>query len=226
MITLSAKDKARLRGVHQDLQKVVLRAAVICPADLPFTVTEGLRSIEQQKLNVAKGVSKTMRSRHLTGHAVDVAPTIGGKASYAWPLYYRLEKVIKQAARDVGVTVEWGGDWKKFKDGPHWQLPWAKYPLAARGFLGTGYAPNEEDDYETHPEYTGETEDGAAVKSAAYAAMGASTGGGIAADPLMAVADGLSTQQYEITSGDILRIVIGLVIIGIGVWAAYKTAKG
>jgi peptidoglycan L-alanyl-D-glutamate endopeptidase CwlK len=36
--------------------------------------------------------------------------------------------VIKDAARLEAVTIEWGGDWKSFKDGPHWQLPWASYP--------------------------------------------------------------------------------------------------
>jgi len=28
----------------------------------------------------------------------------------------------------VKVPIEWGGDWKTFKDGPHFQLPHAKYP--------------------------------------------------------------------------------------------------
>ena len=28
----------------------------------------------------------------------------------------------------VGVPIEWGGDWRTFKDGPHFQLPWGKYP--------------------------------------------------------------------------------------------------
>ena len=37
-------------------------------------------------------------------------------------------KVVKQAAAELGIPIEWGGDWRTFKDGPHWQLPWAKYP--------------------------------------------------------------------------------------------------
>ena len=69
-----------------------------------------------------------MKSRHITGHAIDIAPVVGGVIRWDWPLYYKLADTMKQASKDVGVPVEWGGDWKSFKDGPHWQLPWKKYP--------------------------------------------------------------------------------------------------
>lgn len=121
--TLSEK---RLEDVHPDLVKVVRRA--IATTDLDFTVLEGLRTLARQKQLVAKGASRTMNSRHLTGHAVDLGVTVNGEVRWDWPLYHRLAKVVKQAAKDVGVTVEWGGDWHSFKDGPHWQLPFATYP--------------------------------------------------------------------------------------------------
>lgn len=119
------RSKMRLRGIHPDLRKVMDRAIEI--TDIDFTVLEGLRSRKRQEELVAKGASKTMRSRHLTGHAVDIAPLDGGKVSWAWPLYHKLAPVIKQAAKDVGVPIEWGGDWRSFKDGPHWQLPRKEY---------------------------------------------------------------------------------------------------
>jgi peptidoglycan L-alanyl-D-glutamate endopeptidase CwlK len=72
--------------------------------------------------------SQTLNSRHLTGHAVDVAPVYNGKISWDWPLYYVLADCIKTAAKLVDVPIEWGGDWKRAKDGPHWQLPWKEYP--------------------------------------------------------------------------------------------------
>jgi len=37
------------------------------------------------------------------------------------------------APRRLRVPIEWGGDWRSFKDGPHWQLPWAEYPITATG---------------------------------------------------------------------------------------------
>lgn len=116
----------RLEGIHPDLRRVMDRA--IATTDIDFTVLEGLRSLERQKKLVASGASKTMRSRHLTGHAVDIAPLIEGKVSWDWPLYHKLALVVKAAAAHEGVRIEWGGDWRSFKDGPHWQLPWRDYP--------------------------------------------------------------------------------------------------
>lgn len=123
---LSALSEKRLVGVHGNLVRVVRRALQI--SDLDFTVLEGLRSPERQKALVASGASKTLKSRHLTGHAVDLAPFVGGKVSWDWPLYYRLAESVKAAAEELEIPIEWGGDWKTFKDGPHWQLPWKDYP--------------------------------------------------------------------------------------------------
>lgn len=116
----------RLQQAHPDLQKVILRADDVYDGE--FIVTEVLRTVERQKELVAKGASKTMKSRHLTGHAVDLAVKIGSEVRWDWPLYAALGKAVKQAADDVGVFIEWGGDWKTFKDGPHFQLPWKHYP--------------------------------------------------------------------------------------------------
>ncbi|WP_264755624.1 M15 family metallopeptidase [Psychrobacter sp. Marseille-P5312] len=124
---LSDKSLARLNGLHPDLVKVVERAIEI--TDIDFSVGEGLRSITRQKELYAQGATKTMNSRHLTGHAVDLfALDEAGKVTWDWKYYRPLADAVKQAAVDVGVSLEWGGDWKSFKDGPHYQLPWAKYP--------------------------------------------------------------------------------------------------
>jgi peptidoglycan L-alanyl-D-glutamate endopeptidase CwlK len=130
-IVLSSKSLAKLELAHPDLVKVITRAAAL--SDMDFTILEVLRTVARQKELVAKGASKTMRSRHLPGvdgksRAIDIAPLDGGQVSWAWPLYHKLAPIIKQAALDVGVPIEWGGDWRTFKDGPHWQLPWKQYP--------------------------------------------------------------------------------------------------
>lgn len=116
----------RLEGIHPDLRRVMDRA--IATTDIDFTVLEGLRAMSRQRKLVASGASRTLRSRHLTGHAVDIAPLVDGRVSWDWPIYHRLAPTIKKAAQDVGVKIEWGGDWRSFKDGPHWQLPWRDYP--------------------------------------------------------------------------------------------------
>lgn len=128
---LSDKSLTKLAGAHPDLRKVIMRAAELSPLD--FTILEVVRTVARQKELVAKGASKTMRSRHIPSadgfsRAVDIAPMVGGKVSWDWPLYNKLAPIIKQAAKDVGVPIEWGGDWVRFRDGPHWQLPWGKYP--------------------------------------------------------------------------------------------------
>lgn len=129
MASLTSRDLSRLNGVHPDLVRVIKRAATMSP--IVFAVLEGLRTIDRQKELLAKGATTTMNSRHLTGHAVDIAPLVGTEIRWDWPLYYELAKVIKEAAKLEKVVVEWGGSWVKFKDGPHWQLPHNLYPAKA-----------------------------------------------------------------------------------------------
>lgn len=120
------RSEERLKGVHPDLVKVVRRALEISKVDL--AVLEGIRSFERQAQMVKSGASQTLNSRHLTGHAIDVAPVVGNQVRWDWPLYYPLAEAMKAAAAELNIPIEWGGDWRKFKDGPHWQLPWSKYP--------------------------------------------------------------------------------------------------
>lgn len=121
----SKRSRDRMEGVHPDIVAVMELALSRSPID--FTVIEGVRSEARQRELVRKGASKTMNSRHLTGHAIDVAPLDDGEVSWSWPLYHKLAPVIKRAADDLGVDLEWGGDWRTFKDGPHWQLAWNAY---------------------------------------------------------------------------------------------------
>lgn len=126
MFTLSQRSKDRLLGVHPDLVAVVNRAIEITKVD--FAVTEGLRTQARQKELFAKGASKTMNSRHLTGHAVDLAPIIDGVIRWDWPPFYDIADAMKQAAAERGVKIVWGGDWITFKDGPHFELDRKVYP--------------------------------------------------------------------------------------------------
>lgn len=131
---LTPSSLAKLKNVHPDLVRVVKR----CAADwrdktFQFIVTCGPRTLEEQKLLVRKGASKTMRSRHLVAkngysHAIDLAATLDGKARWDWPLYVKMAVAMKAAAKSENVPIEAGLDWKTFRDGPHYQLPWATYP--------------------------------------------------------------------------------------------------
>lgn len=126
--SLSSKSLGRLAGVHDDLVSVVERAIQITEVD--FAVTEGLRTKSRQKELFDAGATTTMNSRHLTGHAVDLGAWVTGGIRWDWPLYHKIAAAMKQAADELGVAIEWGGDWESFKDGPHFQLSWQAYPAA------------------------------------------------------------------------------------------------
>lgn len=138
-MNITPTSEKRLKGVHPDLVRVVRRMAKDwTDSELLWIVTCGVRTVAEQRVMIAKGASRTMRSRHIPAangysHAVDLAPTLNGVPKWDWPLFGKLAKAMKAAAKAEKVPVEWGGDWLTFKDGPHFQLPWAQYPGTTKG---------------------------------------------------------------------------------------------
>jgi peptidoglycan L-alanyl-D-glutamate endopeptidase CwlK len=123
------RSEKNLKGVHPDLVNIVRKARLLVDArtdGLSFIVTEGLRTLERQKQLLKAGATRTMNSRHLTGHAVDLAATVEGEVRWDWPLYAELGKAMKLSTG--GVPIVWGGDWRSFKDGPHFELDRLAYP--------------------------------------------------------------------------------------------------
>ncbi|HNY29613.1 MAG TPA: M15 family metallopeptidase [Fibrobacteria bacterium] len=150
---LGAASRKELQGVHADLVRVVHRAIELTAQD--FSVHDGIRTLEEQKRLVAAGASKTMESRHITGHAVDLVPYINGKLRWEWEPIYVIADAVRMAAREFQVPIRWGGSWdvaftdstdspehlvaayvetcrqqgkRAFIDGPHFELPKARYP--------------------------------------------------------------------------------------------------
>jgi peptidoglycan L-alanyl-D-glutamate endopeptidase CwlK len=115
-----------MAGVHEDLVSVVKRAIEISTVD--FCVIEGMRSVERQKQLFDAGASKTMNSRHITGHAVDLAAMVCGEVRWDWPLYHQIADAMLQAAQELGIVIVWGGLWTTFRDGPHFELDRRVYP--------------------------------------------------------------------------------------------------
>lgn len=136
---ISATSEKRLKGVHPDLVRVVRRTAKDWKdPETGWIITCGVRTLAEQKVLLAKGASRTLRSRHIPAangyaHAVDFAPTIKGVPRWDWPLFNKLAKAVKAAAKAEKVPIEWGGDWTSFRDGPHFQLPWKEYPGTTKG---------------------------------------------------------------------------------------------
>ena len=120
---LGTRSKQKLSGVHPDLIMVVTKAISISTVD--FTVLEGIRSVSRQRELYKAGKSTTMNSRHITGHAIDLAPW---PISWDWDEFYPIADAMKEAAEDLDISIDWGGDWKSFPDGPHFQLSRKDYP--------------------------------------------------------------------------------------------------
>lgn len=123
---LSRRSRDRMVGVHPALVAVVEAAIVRTPVD--FMVTEGLRTPVRQAALVRAGASRTLKSRHLTGHAVDVAALLDGQVRWDWPLYPRIARAFKAAALELKVPIVWGGDWPRLRDGPHFELDQKTWP--------------------------------------------------------------------------------------------------
>ena len=139
---LSERSLKSLEGVNPNLVKVVERAIELTEQD--FLVLEGVRSKEQCYINYGKGrtaaqcsakgvptkyaqpslskvtwLNNPLASKHVTGNAVDLV---------SYPINWNtiskfttISKAMKQAAKELGVDLEWGGDWTK-KDYPHFEL--------------------------------------------------------------------------------------------------------
>lgn len=215
---LTRRDHDRMRGVHPDLVRVIERAAATrgCP---PFMVVEGVRTVERQAELVRNGVSWTMNSRHIPApnghaHAIDIAPLVDNAVSWAWPHYYPLAECIKRAAQVERVPVEWGGDWRNHKDGPHWQLPWRQYPGGAAAVASA-------------PPATDETEAEALVKSRTVAGSvlaGAGTGGTAASDTLGEIAGQVAPIAHVSSALTLIFVAFTLAGIGLVLYARWDDA--
>ena len=150
--TFGARSLAKLDGVHPDLVAVVHRALALSPVD--FAVHDGIRTEAEQRAHLARGASRTMKSRHLTGHAVDLVPYAGRTLRWDWPMLYDVAAAMREAGLGLGVPLRWGGAWdvdwtattgapaevsatyvarrkaagrSAFLDGPHFELPVGRY---------------------------------------------------------------------------------------------------
>lgn len=134
----SQRSLNNLKGVHPHLVEVITKALAVSPYD--FTVTCGLRSLEEQARLKRQGKSQTMKSYHLPqvdgwGHAVDIAvwkpATATTKSQITWDNKYYVEvsKVVLQIAADLGYQITWGGSWKTLYDTPHYQLEPRSKPI-------------------------------------------------------------------------------------------------
>ena len=106
---LSTRSRGNLEGVDVGLIAVVDYAIAVTKID--FGVICGLRTMEEQEALVAKGASKTMKSKHLDGHAVDLMAYIGSRGSWELNVYDEIADAMKEGAEAAGIGVRWGAAW-------------------------------------------------------------------------------------------------------------------
>jgi peptidoglycan L-alanyl-D-glutamate endopeptidase CwlK len=221
---LTPKDLELIADLHPSIRAVILETAHRSP--FRFRVIEGRRTLTRQKKLLASGASTTLNSRHLTGHAIDIVPyfdsdedgDIDGDDLYAWPLYYRLAPIVKAVAKEYGIALEWGGDWRTFKDGPHWQLAWAKHP-ADEKFDGTVRLPSQPGPVKTDPRTGGRTEQD---RNKTIAAGGTIAGISLGADPLLNIVNAIQSQRGVIDTGDIAQIAVSVGLVAAVCFFAYR----
>lgn len=134
MRSWSDRSLKSMQGIHPDLRRVLDDALQQSPHD--FVVTEGLRSASRQKELVRIGASKTMNSRHLTGHAIDLYGWVdlddNGKVTFEEMsnvhVLTAIANAIKASSAKLCIPIVWGGDWRKFRDLPHFELDRKVYP--------------------------------------------------------------------------------------------------
>lgn len=102
---------------------VALCRVVVSRSPIDFMIVDGMRTIEEQRINVRKGVSKTMKSKHLEGRAIDFAPIIKAGVPDWTNLkgFKTIGELFQKVAKEQGLTITWGGTWT-WKDWGHIQL--------------------------------------------------------------------------------------------------------
>ena len=137
MYKFGDRSKKNLQGIQPDLVKVMETAITNSPCD--FTITDGVRTVEQQQALYAKGRTASgkivtnadgvkVKSNHQPksdgfGYAVDLYPYYNG--SVQLNDVKKLKEIashIKLTAKNLGIKIEWGGDWTKMLDMPHFEL--------------------------------------------------------------------------------------------------------
>jgi peptidoglycan L-alanyl-D-glutamate endopeptidase CwlK len=123
---LNERSIKALEFVHPDLVRVAHKGAELSP--IPFIVTEGLRTLERQKILFAKGATRTLKSQHLPhpsdglSRAFDFVPVVEGEITWKTSAFKPVIAAIKQASKMLDVPITSGGDWLSFKDYPHIEM--------------------------------------------------------------------------------------------------------
>ena len=134
---LNPSSITKLYGVHPKL--VSLMKEAIKQSPYMFIISQGVRTAEYQNDLYQQGRTKpgkivtnvdgyNRKSNHQVkadglGYAVDIAIMVDGKVDWDdLTKYKEVGEHICKVAQEMGISISWGGQWKKFKDYPHFTL--------------------------------------------------------------------------------------------------------
>jgi peptidoglycan L-alanyl-D-glutamate endopeptidase CwlK len=120
MKAFTIRSLEKFKGVHPLLVKCAQMALERSTVD--FQISEGVRSLERQQALYEAKKSRTMKSYHLEGKAIDVFALVNNEVSWALSDYKKINEAFQSAATELGIKVTWGGSWKSIVDGPHFQI--------------------------------------------------------------------------------------------------------
>jgi len=106
---LSQRSLSKMTGINNELHTVVCSAIKLSKID--FGVICGMRTETEQRALLEKGATTTMKSKHLTGDAVDLMAYIGSRGSWELNLYDDIADAMKEAAIQERVGIRWGAAW-------------------------------------------------------------------------------------------------------------------
>ncbi|MFA5299697.1 MAG: M15 family metallopeptidase [Lutibacter sp.] len=127
MFELSKKSLKHLEGVEPSLIDFIKECIKDSPHDFGIPESGGVRTPEHQHSLYLGGFSLcdgyNRKSKHQTGKAFDIYAYVNGKASWNTAYLTQIGQHIKKKAQDLNFPIVWGGDFKKFKDLPHYEMP-------------------------------------------------------------------------------------------------------
>lgn len=126
MFKFSKASMKTLKQVDGRLVETLQLALSRSPIDFGIPLTGGYRTAEEQHVLFLQGASKAdgyeKKSAHQSGMAADVFAFVEGKPSWAPEHLRTIAEVVLECSKELGYNIEWGGNWKKFKDMPHFQI--------------------------------------------------------------------------------------------------------
>lgn len=128
MYSFSQRSLDNLKNVDERLVRICNKLI----KRIDFAVIEGFRTPERQKelydkgFSKIDGISKKGKHNYSPSLAIDIIPFKKGHNPFDGSkesdiMFDNLAKEFKQVAKELGINITWGGEWK-FIDKPHFQL--------------------------------------------------------------------------------------------------------